>query len=62
VDGSRTFLKSGAYRWIMRLLGLLLIAYAVMLFQAGVTSPGLRSQPTDSNNLSFRRPRHKTLQ
>ncbi len=32
VDGSRTFLKSSAYRWIMRLLGLLLIVYAVMLF------------------------------
>jgi hypothetical protein len=34
VDGSRTFLKSSAYRWIMRLLGLLLIVYAVMLFNS----------------------------
>jgi threonine/homoserine/homoserine lactone efflux protein len=41
VDGSRTFLKSSAYRWIMRLLGLLLIVYAVMLFKAGLTSMGL---------------------
>ena len=44
VDGSRTFLKSSAYRWIMRLLGLLLIVYAVMLFQAGLTSMGLWPQ------------------
>lgn len=44
VDGSRTFLKSSAYRWIMRLLGLLLMVYAVMLFQAGLTSMGLWSQ------------------
>ena len=34
VDGSRTFLKSSAYLWIMRLLGLLLIVYAVMLFNS----------------------------
>jgi threonine/homoserine/homoserine lactone efflux protein len=44
VDGSRTFLRSSAYRWIMRLLGLLLIVYAVMLFQAGLTSMGLWPQ------------------
>jgi threonine/homoserine/homoserine lactone efflux protein len=44
VDGSRTFLKSSAYLWIMRLLGLLLIVYAVMLLQAGLTSMGLWSQ------------------
>lgn len=43
VDGSRTFLKSGAYRWTMRLLGLLLMGYAVMLFQAGLTSMDLLS-------------------
>ncbi|HSO61326.1 MAG TPA: LysE family translocator [Desulfobacterales bacterium] len=41
VDSSRTFLKSSAYRWIMRLLGLLLIVYAVMLLKAGLTSMGL---------------------
>jgi threonine/homoserine/homoserine lactone efflux protein len=41
VDGSRTFLKSCVYRWIMRLLGLLLMVYAVMLFKAGLTSMGL---------------------
>jgi threonine/homoserine/homoserine lactone efflux protein len=44
VDGSRTFLKSSAYRWIMRLLGLLLIVYAVMLLQVGLTSMGLWPQ------------------
>jgi threonine/homoserine/homoserine lactone efflux protein len=43
-DGSRTFLKSSAYRWIMRLLGLLLIVYALMLIQAGWTRMGLGSQ------------------
>ena len=31
---TRTFLKSSAYCWIMRLLGLLLIVYAVMLFNS----------------------------
>ena len=44
VDSSRTFLKSSAYRWIMRLFGLLLIVYAVLLFQAGLTSMGLWPQ------------------
>jgi threonine/homoserine/homoserine lactone efflux protein len=41
VDSSRTFLKSSVYRWIMRLLGLLLIVYAVMLLKAGLASMGL---------------------
>ena len=41
VDSSRTFLKSSASCWIMRLLGLLLIVYAVMLLKAGLTSMGL---------------------
>jgi threonine/homoserine/homoserine lactone efflux protein len=36
VDGSRTFLSSGAYRWILRILGLLLIVYAVMFFKDGL--------------------------
>jgi threonine/homoserine/homoserine lactone efflux protein len=37
VEGSRAFLSSGAYRWIMRILGLLLILYALLFFKdAGV--------------------------
>ncbi len=41
VDGSRTFLKSRAYLWIMRTLGLLLIVYALTLFKDGLTRMGL---------------------
>jgi threonine/homoserine/homoserine lactone efflux protein len=44
VDSSRTFLQSSIYRWIMRLLGLLLIVYAALLVQAGLTSMHLWPQ------------------
>jgi threonine/homoserine/homoserine lactone efflux protein len=41
VDGSRTFLSSSAYRWILRILGLLLIIYALIFFKDGLTRFGL---------------------
>ena len=41
VDGSRTFLSSSAYRWILRILGLLLIIYALIFFKDGLTRCGL---------------------
>jgi threonine/homoserine/homoserine lactone efflux protein len=41
VDGSRAFLNSSAYRWIMRLLGLLLTAYALVFFRDGLTRLGM---------------------
>ena len=41
VDGSRTFLGSSAYRWILRVLGILLIVYALMYFKDGLTRTGL---------------------
>jgi threonine/homoserine/homoserine lactone efflux protein len=40
VDGSRTFLGGGAYRWILRTLGLLLIAYALIFFRDGLSRIG----------------------
>ena len=44
VDGSRSFLNSGAYHWIMRILGLLLIVYALMFFRDGLTRIGFWPQ------------------
>lgn len=41
VDGSRTFLKSRAYLWIMRTLGLALILYALTLFRDGGSRLGM---------------------
>ena len=41
VDGSRTFLGSSAYRWILRILGLLLIVYALLFFKDGLIRIGL---------------------
>ncbi len=40
VDGSRAFLNGGAYRWILRTLGLLLIIYAFMFFRDGLSRIG----------------------
>ena len=40
VDGSRAFLKSKAYLWIMRILGLLLIVYAGTILHDGLTRLG----------------------
>ncbi len=36
VHGSRTFMQGRAYLWIMRLLGVLLMGYAVLLFRDGL--------------------------
>jgi threonine/homoserine/homoserine lactone efflux protein len=41
VDGSRAFLSSRAYLWIMRVLGLLLLVYAFMFCKDGLTRIGL---------------------
>ncbi len=41
VDGSRAFLKSTAYLWIMRILGLLLIVFAATLLKDGLVRMGL---------------------
>jgi threonine/homoserine/homoserine lactone efflux protein len=43
VDGSRAFLRSRAYLWIMRILGLLLIIYALMFLRDGLTRIGILS-------------------
>jgi threonine/homoserine/homoserine lactone efflux protein len=40
VDRSRAFLGGAAYRWTLRILGLLLIIYAVMFFKDGLTRIG----------------------
>jgi threonine/homoserine/homoserine lactone efflux protein len=40
VDGSRAFLSSGAYRWILRTLGFLLVVYALMFFRDGLSRIG----------------------
>ncbi|MFO7709723.1 MAG: LysE family transporter [Desulfobacterales bacterium] len=36
VHGSRTFMSGGVYLWIMRLLGVLLVGYGLLLLKAGV--------------------------
>jgi len=41
VDGSRAFLRSRAYLWTMRTLGLLLIVYALMFLQDGLARLGM---------------------
>jgi threonine/homoserine/homoserine lactone efflux protein len=41
VDRLRTFLSSPLYRWIMRILGLLLMGYAAALFRDGLATIGL---------------------
>ena len=41
VDGSRTFLRSCAYLWIMRVLGALLIIYALTFLQDGLVRLGM---------------------
>jgi threonine/homoserine/homoserine lactone efflux protein len=43
VDGSRTFLRSRAYLWTMRILGLLLIIYGLMFLQDGLARLGFLS-------------------
>lgn len=43
VNGSRAFLGSGAYTWIMRTLGLMLIIYALIFFKDGLTRVGMFS-------------------
>lgn len=43
VDGSRAFLRSRMYLWIMRILGGLLIIYALMFLKDGLTRLGLIS-------------------
>ncbi len=43
VNGSRAFLSSGVYIWIMRTLGLMLIIYALIFFRDGLTRIGLYS-------------------
>lgn len=43
VDGSRAFLSGSVYRWILRILGLLLIIYALMFFKDGLTRVGFFS-------------------
>jgi threonine/homoserine/homoserine lactone efflux protein len=39
-DRSRAFLSSGAYRWVMRCLGVLLIVYAIFFFTDGLARIG----------------------
>lgn len=41
VAGSRSFLSSRVYLWIMRTLGALLIAYALMFFKEGLIKVGV---------------------
>jgi threonine/homoserine/homoserine lactone efflux protein len=41
VDGSRAFLSSSVYRWILRVLGILLVVYALMFLRDGLTRIGL---------------------
>jgi threonine/homoserine/homoserine lactone efflux protein len=41
VDGSRAFLSGGVYRWVLRILGLLLIVYALVFFRDGLARIGL---------------------
>lgn len=41
VDGSRAFLHSQVYLWIMRTLGLLLIIYALTFLQDGLVRLGV---------------------
>jgi threonine/homoserine/homoserine lactone efflux protein len=41
VDGSRAFLRSRAYLWIMRVLGVLLIIYALTFLQDGLARLGV---------------------
>jgi threonine/homoserine/homoserine lactone efflux protein len=41
VDRSRAFLSSSAYLWIMRILGLMLIVYALIFFKDGLSRIGL---------------------
>ncbi len=41
VDRSRAFLSSSAYLWIMRCLGILLLAYALVFFKDGLGRFGL---------------------
>ena len=41
IDRSRAFLRSRAYLWIMRILGLLLILYAAMFLQDGLVRLGV---------------------
>jgi threonine/homoserine/homoserine lactone efflux protein len=41
VDGSRAFLRSRAYLWIMRVLGALLIIYALTFLQDGLARLGI---------------------
>ena len=43
VDGSRAFLRSRTYLWIMRILGLLLIIYALMFLRDGLVRLGVLS-------------------
>lgn len=43
VDGSRAFLRSQVYLWIMRILGLLLIIYALRFLQNGLVRLGFLS-------------------
>ena len=40
VHRSRAFLSGGLYRWTLRILGLLLIAYAIMFFRDGLSRIG----------------------
>ncbi len=41
VDGSRAFLRSRAYLWIMRILGFLLVIYALMFLRDGLARTGI---------------------
>lgn len=41
VDGSRAFLRSRAYLWIMRILGLLLVVYGLMFLKDGLARLGI---------------------
>lgn len=43
VNGSRAFLSSSAYIWIMRALGFMLIIYALIFFRDGLARVGLLS-------------------
>ncbi len=40
VEGSRAFLSSGTYRWVMRILAVLLLAYALVFIRDGLSRIG----------------------
>ena len=49
VGRSRDFLSGALYLWVMRLLGMLLIGFAVLLFREGLTLTGLVGDVVLSN-------------